>query len=148
MKLLAILCATCTVMVAPGTTLAQGDANAPPSGPAFTDRAAEARGDVIRDSAGNLYVIQRDAYGNVLGVRREGVGTGAPPWSQPSWSGGPAAPGVYLPPEARSHHRVVRNWGARGLQAPPPRHDWMEIGSQFVLVDRSNGLVREVMPRR
>ena len=147
MKLLAILCAICTVALPASSALAQGD-NATSSGPVFTDRAAEARGDVIRDSAGNLYVLERDAYGNVLRIRREGGGTGVPPSNQPYWAGGSAAPGVYLPPEARSRERIVRNWGARGLQRPPPRHEWMEIGNQYLLVDRSNGLVREALPRR
>jgi Ni/Co efflux regulator RcnB len=147
MKLLAVLCAICTAALPASKALAQGD-NAAPTAPGFTDRAAEARGDVTRDSAGNLYVIERDAYGNVLRIRREGGGTGVPPGSRQYWGGGPAAPGVYLPPEARSRERIVRNWGARGLQRPPPRHEWMQIGDQYVLVDRSNGLVRETHSRR
>lgn len=149
---------TCLLLLplcAAWTVHAQGE-NQLPREPVFTDRAAEQRGDVIRDSAGTPYVVERDAHGNVLGIRRGD----APPGSstreaerrgypgRPYFEGAPIAPGVYLPRDYSGRFRSLGNWRRHDLQPPGPGQEWVRIGDDLVLVDRRTGLVRQVVPRR
>ena len=69
-------------------------------------------------------------------------------YSQPSYRS--TAPryyrGGYLPYEHRQHARYVSDWHShRGLYAPPQGHQWMQVGSDFLLVALATGLIANLL---
>ena len=69
-------------------------------------------------------------------------------YSQPSYRS--HAPrfhrGAYLPHEYRSHGYYVNDWrGHHGLYAPPYGHQWMQVGSDFLLVALATGLIANLL---
>lgn len=55
------------------------------------------------------------------------------------------APGMVLPGEYLERQYLVRNWRRQGLSAPPAGYEWRRIGSQYVLVARSDGRVAQLL---
>jgi Ni/Co efflux regulator RcnB len=54
--------------------------------------------------------------------------------------------GGYLPSQYRSHGYYVNNWNAYpGLYAPPHGHQWMQVGSDFLLVAIATGLIANLL---
>ena len=69
-------------------------------------------------------------------------------YSQPSYRS--HAPrfhrGGYLPHEYRQRGYYVSNWHAhRGLYAPPHGHQWVQVGSDFLLVAIATGLIANLL---
>lgn len=54
--------------------------------------------------------------------------------------------GGYLPTQYRSHGHYVNDWHAHpGLYAPPSGHQWMQVGSDFLLVALATGLIANLL---
>lgn len=54
--------------------------------------------------------------------------------------------GAYLPAQYRSHVYYVDDWHAQpGLYAPPYGHQWMQVGSDFLLVALATGLIANLL---
>lgn len=54
--------------------------------------------------------------------------------------------GSYLPHQYRQNHYYVNDWRShRGLYAPPHGHQWMQVGSEFVLVALATGLIANLL---
>lgn len=54
--------------------------------------------------------------------------------------------GGYLPHEYRNHGYHVSNWNAYpGLYAPPYGHQWVQVGSDFLLVAIATGLIANLL---
>jgi Ni/Co efflux regulator RcnB len=54
--------------------------------------------------------------------------------------------GAYLPHEYRSHGYYVNDWRAhRGLYAPPYGHQWVQVGSDYMLVALATGLIANLL---
>lgn len=54
--------------------------------------------------------------------------------------------GGYLPAQYRSHGYYVNDWHAHpGLYAPPYGHQWMQVGSDFLLVALATGLIANLL---
>lgn len=77
-------------------------------------------------------------------------------YQQPQYGHGYSAPrydsqprfqrGGYLPHEYRQRHYYVNDWrGHRGLYAPPHGHQWMQVGTDFVLVALATGLIANLL---
>lgn len=72
-------------------------------------------------------------------------------YSQPSYVySQPSYPryyrGGYLPYEYRNSGYYVNNWNAYpGLYAPPYGHQWVQVGSDFLLVALATGLIANLL---
>lgn len=54
--------------------------------------------------------------------------------------------GGYLPPQYRQHGYYVADWHQhRGLYAPPYGHQWVQVGSDFLLVAIATGLIANLL---
>lgn len=54
--------------------------------------------------------------------------------------------GGYLPSAYRGHGYYVNNWHAHpGLYAPPYGHQWVQVGSDFLLVAIASGLIANLL---
>lgn len=54
--------------------------------------------------------------------------------------------GGYLPTQYRSHGYHVNDWHAhQGLYAPPYGHQWVQVGSDFLLVALATGLIANLL---
>jgi len=54
--------------------------------------------------------------------------------------------GGYLPTQYRSHTYYVNDWNAYpGLYAPPYGHQWVQVGSDFLLVALATGLIANLL---
>lgn len=54
--------------------------------------------------------------------------------------------GGHLPHEYRQSPYYVNDWRShRGLYAPPQGHQWMQVGSEFVLVALATGLIANLL---
>lgn len=54
--------------------------------------------------------------------------------------------GGYLPAQYRSHGYYVNDWNAYpGLYAPPYGHQWVQVGSDFLLVALATGLIANLL---
>jgi Ni/Co efflux regulator RcnB len=54
--------------------------------------------------------------------------------------------GGYVPHEYRSSGYYVRDWHSqRGLYAPPAGYQWMQVGSDFLLVALATGLIANLL---
>ena len=66
---------------------------------------------------------------------------------QPNYrSGSRFSRGGYLPAEYRHTGYYVNNWNAHaGLYAPPYGHQWVQVGSDFLLVAIATGLIANLL---
>ncbi|RMX03627.1 hypothetical protein D8I35_16625 [Corticibacter populi] len=53
--------------------------------------------------------------------------------------------GDRLPPDQRTRHAVVDNWRAYHLSAPPRGHQWVQVGSDFVLIAVASGIITQLV---
>ncbi|HEX7891338.1 MAG TPA: RcnB family protein [Ramlibacter sp.] len=54
--------------------------------------------------------------------------------------------GGYLPTQYRAHSYYVNDWNAYpGLYAPPYGHQWVQVGSDFLLVALATGLIANLL---
>jgi Ni/Co efflux regulator RcnB len=51
--------------------------------------------------------------------------------------------GARVIPQFRSNQYVVEDWRAHGLSRPPRGQQWVQVGGDYVLVDRRTGRVAE-----
>ncbi|MDF2463077.1 MAG: Nickel/cobalt transporter regulator [Ramlibacter sp.] len=121
---------------------AQGTNEAP--GPNIS-REAEMRGDIRRDSLGNIYEIRRDAYGNPVEMV-----PADPNYPRKYYDdSGRLYSGGYLPRFYEDPGRVVRNWRRQHLDAPRRGEHWVRIDNgNYALIDRDGRIVRMESRRR
>jgi Ni/Co efflux regulator RcnB len=50
-----------------------------------------------------------------------------------------------VPPDYRSKQYVVDNWSAHGLRRPPRGYQWVQNGSDYVLVAITTGIILELL---
>lgn len=80
----------------------------------------------------------RDWRDHGRGDGREGAyayGARGPEWRR----------GGRIPPEYRNHQYVVQDWQAHHLRPPPPGHQWVQVGSDYVLVAVGTGTIAELL---
>lgn len=81
--------------------------------------------------------------GRGQGQRNEGRGRAERPERGPppgrSWDRG-----QYLPPEGRGAQ--IRDFDRYRLRPPPPGYDWVQVGRDIYLTQRSTGLVLDAIP--
>jgi Ni/Co efflux regulator RcnB len=53
--------------------------------------------------------------------------------------------GDRLPSRYRNHQYVVDNWRAHRLSRPPRGHQWVQVGSDYLLVAAATGLIVSAM---
>lgn len=124
-----------------GLSHAQGTNEAGP----LISREAEIRGDIRRDSLGNMYEIRRDAYGNPVEV------VPADPKYPPRYydDTGRLYSGGYLPRFYEDPGRVIHNWRRERLDAPRRGQHWVKIDNgNYALIDRDGRVVRMESRRR
>jgi Ni/Co efflux regulator RcnB len=55
--------------------------------------------------------------------------------------------GDRLPPEYRTRHYVVNDWRGHRLSAPPRGYQWVQAGSDYVLVAIATGVIAQLLLR-
>lgn len=53
--------------------------------------------------------------------------------------------GQRLPAQYRGRQYVVDNWRAHGLKAPPRGHQWVQSGSDYLLIAVATGVITQVL---
>ena len=53
--------------------------------------------------------------------------------------------GGYIPREYRRHEYVVVNYRVHHLAPPPPRHEWVQVGADYVLIAIATGLIAHIV---
>lgn len=53
--------------------------------------------------------------------------------------------GGYIPREYRSRQYVVNNWRAHRLNAPPRGQQWVQVGSDYVLIAIATGVIAQLV---
>ena|SRR5665647_113097 len=53
--------------------------------------------------------------------------------------------GDRLPAEYRHHNYVVNDWRGHGLSAPPRGYQWVQTGSDYVLVAIATGIILQLL---
>ena len=53
--------------------------------------------------------------------------------------------GGYIPREYRSRQYVVNNWHAHRLSAPPRGQQWVQVGSDYVLIAIATGIIAQLV---
>jgi Ni/Co efflux regulator RcnB len=56
--------------------------------------------------------------------------------------------GARLPKEFRNRQYVVNNWRGHGLRTPPRGYQWVQTGSDYVLVAIASGIILELLLSR
>ena len=49
--------------------------------------------------------------------------------------------GYRVPPQYRSHHYVVNDWRGHHLSAPPRGYQWVQNGSDYLLIGIATGVI-------
>jgi Ni/Co efflux regulator RcnB len=81
---------------------------------------------------------QRDHDRRAMGNRAEEhyyYGARGPEWRR----------GGHIPPEYRSRQYVVNDWRAHHLHAPPRGYQWVQVGSDYVLVAVATGIIAQLL---
>ena len=55
--------------------------------------------------------------------------------------------GARLPSELRERQYVVTDWRSHRLSAPPKGHQWVQVGSDYVLMAVATGLIADLVLR-
>jgi Ni/Co efflux regulator RcnB len=100
------------------------------------------RGDADRDRRGD-----RNRFDN--GERRHGP----PSWANNRHDRFPDGNrrwnrGERLPPEYRDRQYVVQDWRGHRLSAPPRGHQWVQNGSDYLLVAIATGVIAQLLMNR
>ena len=53
--------------------------------------------------------------------------------------------GGYIPQEYRSRQYVVSNWHEHRLNAPPRGQQWVQVGSDYVLIAIATGIIAQLV---
>ncbi|MEO7640269.1 MAG: RcnB family protein [Ramlibacter sp.] len=53
--------------------------------------------------------------------------------------------GGHIPQEYRSRQYVVSDWRGHHLSAPPRGHQWVQVGSDYVLIAVATGLIANLL---
>ncbi|MGE3348085.1 MAG: RcnB family protein [Ramlibacter sp.] len=53
--------------------------------------------------------------------------------------------GGYIPREYRSRQYVVNDWRGHHLYAPPRGHEWVQVGSDYVLIAIATGVIAQLL---
>lgn len=53
--------------------------------------------------------------------------------------------GSRVPPQYRSHHYVVNDWRGHGLKRPPRGQQWVQYGSDYLLVAIATGVISQLI---
>ncbi|MBX3658838.1 MAG: RcnB family protein [Ramlibacter sp.] len=53
--------------------------------------------------------------------------------------------GGHIPPQYRSRQYVVTDWRAHHLYAPPRGHEWVQVGSDYVLIAIATGVITSLL---
>jgi len=53
--------------------------------------------------------------------------------------------GGRIPPQYRSHHYVVNDWRGHHLSAPPRGYQWVQNGSDYLLVAIATGVIAQLI---
>lgn len=53
--------------------------------------------------------------------------------------------GGYIPYEYRSRNYYVNDWRAHRLAPPPPGHQWVQVGADYVLIAVATGLIANLI---
>ncbi|HXD39695.1 MAG TPA: RcnB family protein [Ramlibacter sp.] len=83
---------------------------------------------------------RREGMGNRGDFRRDGraeyhYGARGPEWRR----------GGRIPPEYRRPQYVVHDWRAHRLHAPPRGYQWVQVGSDYVLVAVATGIIAQLL---
>lgn len=73
---------------------------------------------------------------------------GMPPGHAKRMGAGPQhkwVKGTRLPREYRSHNYVVNNWQRHGLKRPPRGYQWVQYGSDYMLVAIATGVITQLI---
>jgi Ni/Co efflux regulator RcnB len=93
-----------------------------------------------RANWGLVQVAARENRGQVRGRdRAPGPARAAPPASRRNFG-----PGQVLPPAVRAS--PLQDLPRYRLRTPPPGYDWVQVGRDIYLMQRSTGMVLEVVP--
>jgi Ni/Co efflux regulator RcnB len=100
------------------------------------DRGHEMRREQFRHDQFRREQFRHDEY---RGHRGPSVGYYGPP------RGGAWARGQRLPPGYRDHYYVVNDWNSHRLYRPQPGYQWVQVGSQFMLVAIASGVIANII---
>lgn len=68
------------------------------------------------------------------------------------WNYGARGPdyhrGGYIPYEYRNRQYVVNNWRDHHLNAPPRGQQWVQVGSDYVLIGIATGIIAQLVLSR
>ena len=53
--------------------------------------------------------------------------------------------GGHIPPEYRRHQYVVNDWRGHHLSPPPRGYQWVQVGSDYVLVAIATGIIAQLL---
>lgn len=53
--------------------------------------------------------------------------------------------GYRVPPQYRSHHYVVNDWRGHHLSAPPRGYQWVQNGSDYLLIGIATGVIASMV---
>jgi Ni/Co efflux regulator RcnB len=53
-----------------------------------------------------------------------------------------------IPPQYRNNNYVVEDWRSHRLNRPPRGYQWVQVGSDYVLVNRRTGAVEQILRNR
>jgi Ni/Co efflux regulator RcnB len=53
--------------------------------------------------------------------------------------------GGHIPPQYRSRQYVVNDWRGHHLNAPPRGYQWVQVGSDYVLVAIATGIIAQLL---
>jgi len=73
---------------------------------------------------------------------------GMPPGQAKRMGAGPNhnwVKGTRVPPQYRSHQYVVNDWRHHGLKAPPRGYQWVQYGSDYLLVAIATGVISQLI---
>jgi Ni/Co efflux regulator RcnB len=56
--------------------------------------------------------------------------------------------GQRLPPEYRSRQYVIDDWRGHGLEQPPRGHQWVQSGSDYLLIAAATGVIVQILMNR
>ena len=150
----ALLCAiTAASLGFASLSFAQGHDD--PRRPGNQPQHAEQRGAMgqnSHDSALHRGVVQRSQQGNRPGANSGPNGFGHVNEAHNDRQYGARGPqfhqGGRLPSEYRNRQYVVNNWREHCLNAPPRGQQWVQVGSDYVLIAIATGVIAQLVLSR
>jgi Ni/Co efflux regulator RcnB len=113
----------------------------------------QGRGNRDRDRDGIPDRVERERDRDRDRANRGERRHGPPPWAnnrhdrfpdgQRRWNRG-----VRLPPEYRDRQYIVSDWRGHRLSAPPRGYQWVQSGSDYLLVAIATGIITQLLMNR